>query len=124
MDAWSWVLTAFGLATMWLAGRKVWWAWYVGLSGQLVWLAYAVTTGQLGFLFGTVAYSAVYLKNARAWTSQRWPACQHPDVVCIHGDEIIASNWDRSRCISCGRTFPDLPDVCFYTGEPHSSGLR
>ena len=28
-DYWSWLLTAVGLTCFWLAGRKVWWAWYV-----------------------------------------------------------------------------------------------
>ena len=40
-DYWSWLLTAVGLTCFWLAGRKVWWAWYVGIAGQALWLAYS-----------------------------------------------------------------------------------
>ena len=31
---WSWLLTAVGLSCFWLAGRRVWWCWYIGLGGQ------------------------------------------------------------------------------------------
>ena len=68
--AWSWALTGAGLVTFWLAGRKVWWAWYMGLAGQAAWFAYAITTHQWGFLAGAFAYSAVYAKNAAAWTAE------------------------------------------------------
>lgn len=65
-----WLLTAVGLTCFWLAGRKVWWAWYVGLAGQAAWLAYSVTTGQWGFLVGAFAYSMVYARNAATWTRE------------------------------------------------------
>lgn len=72
MDSWwSWALTAVGLTCFWLAGRKVWWAWYVGLTGQGLWLLYSLVSGQIGFLVGVAAYSFVYAKNARAWTKER-----------------------------------------------------
>ena len=67
---WSWLLTAAGLTCFWLAGRKAWWAWYVGLAAQSLWLIYALGTRQWGFLVGVAAYSAVYAKNARAWTAE------------------------------------------------------
>jgi nicotinamide riboside transporter PnuC len=57
-----------GVTCFWLAGRKVWWAWYVGLVTQLVWLAYSLVTRQWGFLGGVVLYTIVYVKNARSWT--------------------------------------------------------
>lgn len=67
---WSWALTAGGLATFVLAGKKVWWAWYVGMAGQFLWLAYSLITAQWGFLVGVVAYSAVYVRNAYLWTKE------------------------------------------------------
>ena len=67
---WSWALTAVGLTCFWLAGRKVWWAWYVGIAGQLLWAAYSLITWQIGFMVGVVAYSFVYVKNAIAWTAE------------------------------------------------------
>ena len=78
VDIWSWVLTAVGLTCFYLAGRKVWWAWYVGLAGQALWLAYSILTQQWGFLVGVVAYSLVYTRNAAAWTREH-RAAREPD---------------------------------------------
>ncbi len=64
---WSWILTAVGVTGLYLAGKKVWWAWFVGLGAQALWLAYAVSTKQYGFLVSAVAYGWVYAKNGRAW---------------------------------------------------------
>ena len=73
-ELWSWLLTAVGLTCFFLAGRKVWWAWHVGIAGQVLWLAYSLTTAQWGFLAGVIAYTAVYTKNAHAWTRERLEA--------------------------------------------------
>ena len=67
---WSWALTAIGLAGFWLAGKKVWWAWYVNIANQILWTAYALVTEQLGFLVGTAFYTFVFTKNALAWTRE------------------------------------------------------
>jgi len=98
-EAWSWVLTAFGLTTMWLAGRKVWWAWFVGLAGQTAWLAYGLVTHQLGFLVGAAAYSFVYARNASLWTHERERRGKHEhDWVRVgYG----GAGWSLFRC-ECG----------------------
>lgn len=67
---WSWVLTVIGLAGFFLAGRKVWWCWYVNIANQVVWFAYAVITEQWGFLIGVFAYLFVFTKNAISWTKE------------------------------------------------------
>jgi hypothetical protein len=64
---WSWLLTAVGVTGLYLAGRKVVWAWLVGLGAQVLWVAYAVTTSQWGFLVSAFAYGSVYLNNHLAW---------------------------------------------------------
>lgn len=69
---WSWALTAVGVACFILAGRKVWWAWYVGIAGQVTWLAYSLATEQWGFLVGVVVYTIVYVGNARRWTREHF----------------------------------------------------
>ena len=68
---WSWVLTVVGVTCFLLAGRRVWWAWYVGLASQVLWLAYSVATAQWGFLAGVVVYSWTYAVNAARWTRER-----------------------------------------------------
>lgn len=68
MDAlWSYLLTAVGVFGLWLSGRKDGRGWLVGLGAQVLWVAYAVTTQQWGFLVSAAAYGWVYAKNARAW---------------------------------------------------------
>lgn len=65
---WSWVLSVIGLAGFFLSGKKIWWAWYVNIANQAIWLAYSIVTEQWGFLVATVAYFVVFTKNAIAWT--------------------------------------------------------
>lgn len=65
---WSYVLTIVGVTGFYLAGKKVWWAWYVNIACQVLWLAYALVTAQYGFLLGVLVYSVVFTKNAMVWT--------------------------------------------------------
>lgn len=67
----DWVLTAVGLAGFFLAGRRVWWAWYVNLGCQALWFAYAITTQQYGFIVAALAYTVVFTQNAIRWTRDR-----------------------------------------------------
>lgn len=71
---WSWILTAVGVFGLWLAGRRSPWGWAVGIAAQVLWLAYAVTTRQWGFLVSCFAYGTVYLRNFRKWRAE-----VHPD---------------------------------------------
>lgn len=64
---WSWVLAAVGVTGLYLAGRKIWWAWLIGLAAQVLWVAYALATAQYGFLVSAFAYGWVYALNARRW---------------------------------------------------------
>ena len=64
---WSWVLTAVGVTGLYFAGRKVWWAWLIGLGAQVLWLAYAIATQQWGFIVSAAAYGWIYTRNARLW---------------------------------------------------------
>lgn len=68
---WSWVLTAVGVTGLYLAGRKVWWAWFVGLGAQVLWVAYALATKQYGFIVAAFAYGWVYAVNGRKWALSR-----------------------------------------------------
>lgn len=67
---WSWVLTAVGLIGFYLAGKKVWWCWYVNIANQILWASYSIITQQWGFLVGTGFYLFVFVKNAIVWTKE------------------------------------------------------
>lgn len=71
MEWWSWILTAVGVTGLYFAGKKVWWAWYIGLGAQGLWMAYAIATEQYGFIFSALAYGWVYLKNGLAWQAEK-----------------------------------------------------
>ena len=100
-EMWSWILTAFGLSTMWLAGRKIWWAWFVGIAGQAAWVTYGIVTNQAGFLVGSVACSAIYAKNAIQWTRERLVKnqCAHEHVWQRVG--YGGAGWSSYQC-ECG----------------------
>lgn len=68
---WSWILTAVGVTGLYLAGRKVWWAWFIGLGAQALWIAYALATKQYGFIVAALAYGWVYAVNGRKWVMER-----------------------------------------------------
>lgn len=67
---WSWLLTAVGLTGFILAGRRVWWSWYINLACQGLWFAYAFATQQYGFIVAALAYSIVFTQNAIKWTKE------------------------------------------------------
>lgn len=72
---WSWMLAAVGILGIWLAGRKQRAGWLVGVAAQLLWIAYAITTRQWGFLVTAFAYGAVYIRNWLRWGREaRTPA--------------------------------------------------
>lgn len=67
MGYWSWILTAVGVFGLRLAGRHNPLGWAVGLGAQGLWIAYALTTRQYGFLVSAGAYGWVYARNFTAW---------------------------------------------------------
>lgn len=64
---WSWILTAVGVFGLYLAGKKNKAGWAVGIGAQALWIAYALSTNQYGFLVSALAYGWVYSKNFLAW---------------------------------------------------------
>jgi len=68
---WSWLLTAVGVTGLYFAGRKRSLGWAIGLGAQVLWVAYALTTDQYGFLVSAGAYGWIYAKNLRAWRAEQ-----------------------------------------------------
>lgn len=67
---WSWLLGLVGVLGFILAGRKVWWAWYINIANQVLWFAYSCVTHQWGFLVATFVYLFVFIQNAIKWTRE------------------------------------------------------
>lgn len=68
---WSWIVTIVGLIGFIIAGRKVWWSWYVNLSAQALWVIYAIISSQPAFLVSAAVYTIVFGRNAYIWTRDR-----------------------------------------------------
>ena len=78
-EYWSWVLGFIGIVGFILAGRKVWWSWYINIAAQIVWFAYAIVTEQYGFLITSILYAVVFTRNAYFWTRERNHSKQSQD---------------------------------------------
>jgi len=102
-------LTAVGLTGFILAGRKVWWSWYVNLFCQVLWFAYALATKQYGFIVASLAYTFVFSQNTYKWTKEhraKWEC-----GLCLSRPWL--SRWqlfwaNRAilvNCTACGRKY-------------------
>ena len=58
---WPWLLTGLQVLSLWAAGRRHWWAWLLGASVQLPWIAYALMTDQIGFIPGCAISASVQI---------------------------------------------------------------
>lgn len=64
---WSWLLMAVGVTGLYLAGRRSWIGWAIGLGSQVLWLAYSISTRQWGFLVSCLFYGAIHARNLYLW---------------------------------------------------------
>jgi len=67
MELWSWILAAIGVTGIFFVGKKVVWAWLVLLVNEFIWIAYAITTKQYGFIVMATAYAIVYVRSYLSW---------------------------------------------------------
>jgi hypothetical protein len=63
----SWILALSGTAAIYFVGRKQIWAWLWLTFNECLWIFYAITTKQYGFIFAAIAYSIVYIRSYRHW---------------------------------------------------------
>ena len=63
LQAVCWLLVAGGVAGTFLAGVGRRWAWLILFGLQPVWIAYALATGQPGFVLGSLAHAGAQLNG-------------------------------------------------------------
>lgn len=68
----SWIVAAVGLSGFFLAGRKVWWCWYVNIACQIFWFLYAWVSETPAFFFTALFYTVVFTINAYKWTKEHF----------------------------------------------------
>ena len=66
----SYVLAASGVSAIYFIGRKRIWGWIWATLNEAMWIYYAVTTRQYGFIFAAVAYSVVYIQSYLHWKKE------------------------------------------------------
>ena len=67
MEYWSYLLVAIGVSGIFLVGRKTIVGWLVLCANECLWIVYAVTTKQYGFIIGAIVYGIVYVKSYIGW---------------------------------------------------------
>lgn len=67
MQLWSWILAAIGITGIWLAGSRNTVGWMIGVLAQVLWIIYAISTKQWGFIASALAYGFVYGRNWLKW---------------------------------------------------------
>lgn len=68
----SWIVAAVGLSGFFLAGRKVWWCWYVNIACQVFWFLYAWVSETPAFFATAAVYTVVFSINAYKWTTDHF----------------------------------------------------
>jgi nicotinamide riboside transporter PnuC len=64
---WSFTLAGLGVISLILTGRKQKSGWIVGLINSGLWVIYALTTNQPGFLISSAVFITVQARNYIAW---------------------------------------------------------
>ena len=65
-----WILAAWTVATMILAGNKNPLAWYSGIASQALWLYFDYRVEAWGLMPLAVILTAVYMRNLRRWQKE------------------------------------------------------
>jgi hypothetical protein len=98
----SYLITGIGLIGFWLAGKKIWWCWWVNVANQILWTVFAVVTGYYAFLIGTAFYFVVFTKNAIQWTRDHFKEEEKtqrllPKVTFSMSHADMKRSLDKSR---------------------------
>jgi hypothetical protein len=67
VQLWSWLLAIIGIFGIYFVGKKTVWGWLVLLVNEVIWIAYAISTKQYGFIVSAIAYGIVYVKSFMNW---------------------------------------------------------
>ena len=84
---WPWALTGLQVLALWAAGRRISWSWLLGAAVQPPWIAYAIVTGQLGFVAGC-ALSAVVQVSSFLRRPQSVESAEEPEPTSESRDRL------------------------------------
>ena len=61
------VLSFIGVPGMILIGKGKWFGWGLAFTNECLWLVFAITTRQYGFIIGALCYGSVNAYNYWNW---------------------------------------------------------
>ncbi|WNT45143.1 membrane protein [Gordonia phage OlgasClover] len=67
MEWWSWLLTSVGMTGIFLTTQKKIAGFAIGLGAQCLWIVYATTTSQYGFIFSAFGYGTINAIGLWKW---------------------------------------------------------
>ncbi|WAB10453.1 membrane protein [Gordonia phage Phepper] len=67
MEWWSWLLTSVGMTGIFLTTQKMIAGFAIGLGAQCLWIVYATTTSQYGFIFSAFGYGTINAIGLWKW---------------------------------------------------------
>lgn len=115
----SWIVGAIGITGFFLAGRKVWWSWYVNIACQVFWVLYALASSTPAFLVTAAFYTIVFAYNAWKWTKERnKPFEEHSNLVLHAYEELERIGEDRDVIEWYAKVIKE------YTSFGHSGGSQ
>lgn len=89
----DWALAIIGITGLALAGQKSTrgYGWMVGIAVQVLWVIYALTTNQYGFLLSAFLYGGVNTVNFITWYREYSAAQREREakMTAIRAEEII-----------------------------------
>lgn len=97
--AWSWLLTSVGITGLFLAGSKKKIGWALGIAVQVLWIAYALATEQLGFVVSALVYAGVYARNWLRWHREANPRFEVTEFTSY---PHMADDWYGPRAEASG----------------------
>lgn len=65
-----WVLATGNVGSAYLSGKRNKWGWALLVVTQILFVAYAIATGQYGFLLQNVAMAAIGVVNYVKWMKE------------------------------------------------------
>lgn len=64
------VLSVWGAVGMYIAGRKSWYGWAMGLAIQPVWVVFAIVVDSWPLILSPLLYGSVYARNLWCWRQE------------------------------------------------------
>lgn len=75
------ILSIIGVTALLIIGRNHWAGWILAFTNECLWIGFAITTKQYGFILGAVFYGTVNAYNAIRWRNLKREVAQAYEEV-------------------------------------------